>query len=95
MEELKSRRYKTKFFLVKILIELGMGWHSFKEIRKSVKEREVSVSHLFGNLIELCRRSNFVESDVKEKYYPRLSSFKIKDEAFLLLSKALQNFYEE
>jgi len=85
LEELRSRRIKTKFFLVKILVDLGMGWHSLKEIRKSAVERGVSVSHLIENLIELSRRSNFLETDFKEKRYPRLSSFKIRDEAFPML----------
>jgi len=92
LEELRSRQHKTKFFLVKILIDLGMGWHSFKEIRKIAEDHGVLVSHLFDNLVELCRTSNFLESDFKEKYYPRLSSFKVKDEVFPLLKNVLQSF---
>ena len=92
LEELKSSRIKTKFFLVKILVDLGMGWHSLDEIRKSAMERGVSVSHLFENLLEICHGSDFLETDFKEKYYPRLTSFKIKDEAFPLLRNILQDF---
>ncbi len=92
LDELRSRQHKTKFLIVKILIELGTGWHSLKEIRKSALERGVSVSHLFENLLETCHRSSFLETDFKEKYYPRLTSFKIKDEAFPLLRKILQGF---
>ena len=92
LEELESRRHKTKFFLVKILIDLGLGWHSFKEIRKIAKERELPMSHVFSNLIELYRKSGFLETDYKEKYYPRLTSFKIKDETFLLLKDILLGF---
>ena len=92
LEELRSRQYKTKFFLVQILIDLDKGWHSFKEIRKVAKERGLPMSHLFDNLVELYRKSNFLETDYKEKYYPRLTSFKIKDEGFPLLKNVLQSF---
>lgn len=92
LEELESRRVKTKFFLVKILIDLGLRWHSFEEIRKIAKERELPMSHLFSNLIELYRKSGFLETDYREKYYPRLTSFKIKDEIFPLLKDILLGF---
>jgi len=90
LRELESRRYKTKFFLVKLLIELGTGWHSFKEIKKSAIEHEVTMSHLDDNLLELCYDSNFLETDFKEKHHLRLTSFKIRDEAFPLLRNILQ-----
>jgi len=77
---LKSRRPKTKFLIVKVLVELGMGWHSFKDIRKSAMEHGVSVSHLFENLIELYRKSVFLESDFKKKYYPNIEKLRdVKD----------------
>ena len=90
LRELESRRYKTKFFLVKLLIELGTGWHSFKEIKKLAIERGVTISHLDDNLLELCYGSNFLETDFKEKHHLRLTSFKIRDEAFSLLRNILQ-----
>jgi len=92
LEELKSRQYKTKLFLVRILIDLGLGWHSLEEIRKKAVERGIPVSHLFSNLIELYRASGFLETDFKEKYYPRLSSFKIKDAIFQSLKDTLCGF---
>jgi len=95
LNELKLRRPNTKFRLVKILIEMGKGWHSLKAVRESAVRSGVSVSHLFENLIELCRKSDFLESDFREKYYPRLSSFRIRNAWFPLLSKILRSCDKE
>lgn len=95
INKLKSRRPNTKFCLVKILVEMGKGWHLLKAIRESAVRSGVSVSHLFENLIELCRQSDFLESDFREKYYPRLSSFRIPNAWFPLLRKILQRCDKE
>jgi len=94
LEELRLRPIKTKFFLVKVLVEMGIGWHLLKEIKNRAEECGVSVSHLIENLLEISHTSDFLETDFKEKYYPRLTSFKIKDEAFPLLKNILQGLDE-
>jgi len=95
LNELKSRKPNTKFRLVHILVEMGKGWHSFKAIRESGAGCGVSVSHLLDNLLELCRKSDFLESDFREKYYPRLSSFRIINARLPLLRKIFQEFDKE
>lgn len=80
IEELRERKPNTKYQLIKCLLNLGRGWHSYEEIKEQT-EYPGLYSHLFDNLIELTRLS-FLESDFKQKKKPRLTSFRIVPEAF-------------
>ncbi len=86
---LKSRRPNTKYQLLKLLVEMGKGWHSFADIKEYAEEKKIGTHHLDENLIELSRISGFLKTDIKEKKFPRLTSFEIDSSIFPVLEKML------
>lgn len=91
LNELGNRRPDTKYRLLELLVEMGDTWHLVRDIKKSAVDERIATSHLFENLIELSRISGFVETDFKEKKYPRLSSFRVASPVFPILRRTMQD----
>jgi hypothetical protein len=91
LDELRNRRPDTKYRLLELLVEMGDTWHLVTEITKSAMDKRIAVSHLFENLIELSRISGFVETDFREKKYPRFSSFRVGSSVFPTLRRTIQD----
>jgi hypothetical protein len=89
LRTLKNRKPDTKYQLLKLLIGMGKGWHSFTEIKEYAEKKEIGTHHLDENLIELSRVSGFLKTDLKEKRFQRLTSFEIDASIFPVLEKAL------
>jgi len=91
LNKLRNRRPDTKYRLLELLVEMGDTWRLVRDITKSAMDKRIAVPHLFENLIELSRISRFVETDFKEKKYPRFSSFSVTSSVFPTLRRTIQD----